>query len=60
MQLWLEEANGLRALLPRGAQARLLAHEAASTTATAEYQAAVEMFYDFHLCRAPLSPELIR
>ena len=58
MQLWLQEANRLRALLPPAVQATLLAHEAAGTTDTAEYQAAVRVFYDRHLCTVPWPPEL--
>lgn len=58
MPLWLQEANRLRALLPPAVQATLLAHEANGTTDTAEYQAAVRVFYDRHLCTVPWPPEL--
>ncbi len=58
MALWLQEANLLRALLPPEVQATLLAHEAAGTTDTAEYEAAVRVFYDRHLCRVAWPPEL--
>lgn len=58
MQLWLQEANRLRALLPPSVQATLLAHEAAGTTDTVEYQVAVRVFYDRHLCRVPWPPEV--
>ncbi len=58
MALWLQEANRLRALLPPDVQATLLRHEAAATTDTAEYEAAVRVFYDRHLCRVPWPPEL--
>lgn len=58
MQLWLQEANRLRALLPPAVQATLLAYEAAGTTDTAAYQAAVRVFYDRHLCTVPWPPEL--
>jgi len=58
MALWLQEANKLRALLPPRVQATLLRHEAAGTTDTDEYQAAVRVFYDRHLCRVPWPPEL--
>jgi len=58
MALWLQEANTLRALLPPEVQATLLKHEAAGTTDTAEYEAAVRVFYDRHVCRIPWPPEL--
>jgi L-proline amide hydrolase len=58
MALWLSEANRLRALLPPDVQATLLAHEAAGTTGSREYQDAVRVFYDRHLCRVPWPPEV--
>ena len=58
MALWLSEANKLRAALPPSVQSCLLRHEAAGTTQTAEYQDAVRVFYDRHLCRIPWPPEL--
>ena len=51
MELWVSEANRLRELLPPEVQATLLAHEAAGTTGTPEYIAAVRVFYDRHVCR---------
>lgn len=58
MELWVQEANRLRALLPPEVQATLLRHEAAGTTGTDEYQTAVRVFYDRHLCRIPWPEEL--
>ena len=58
MTLWLGEANRLRGLLPPDVQATLLRHEAAGTTATTEYEDAVKVFYDRHLCRVPWPPEV--
>jgi L-proline amide hydrolase len=58
MQLWVQEANRLRADLPPDVQATLLRHEAAGTTESEEYNAAVRVFYDRHLCRVPWPPEL--
>ena len=58
MALWLSEANRLRALLPEQVQSTLLAHEAAGTTDTLDYQAAVRVFYDRHVCRVPWPPEV--
>jgi L-proline amide hydrolase len=59
MKLWVEEANRLRAALPPEVQATLLRHEAAGTTSTPEYAAAVRVFYDRHLCRVPQPPEVV-
>jgi L-proline amide hydrolase len=49
--LWVEEANRLRADLPPDVQATLNEHEEAGTTDSPDYQAAVRVFYDRHLCR---------
>ena len=38
-------------------QATLLAHEAAGTTSTPEYTAAVRVFYDRHVCRVNPWPD---
>jgi L-proline amide hydrolase len=57
MELWVREANRLRELLPPDAQATLLAHEAAGTTSASEYQAAVRVFYDRHVCRVTPWPD---
>lgn len=51
--LWVEEANRLRADLPPDVQETLLRHEAEGTTDTPEYEAAVMVFYERHLCRVP-------
>ncbi len=58
MALWLEEANRLRELLPPAVQDTLLRHEAAGTTQTEDYQAAVRVFYDRHVCRIPWPDEV--
>lgn len=61
MELWVREANRLRELLPPEVQATLLAHEAAGTTSSPEYQAAVHVFYDRHVCRVkPWPDEVVR
>ncbi|HVO03314.1 MAG TPA: proline iminopeptidase-family hydrolase [Candidatus Cybelea sp.] len=61
MRLWVEEANKLRAALPPEVQATLLKHEAASTTTSPEYQTAMRVFYDRHVCRVvPNPPEVAR
>jgi L-proline amide hydrolase len=51
--LWVSEANRLREDLPPDVQATLTRHEKAGTTDEKEYEAAVRVFYDRHLCRVP-------
>jgi L-proline amide hydrolase len=53
MELWVSEANRLRAELPPDVQETLTRHEEAGTTDDPEYTAAVRVFYDRHLCRVP-------
>lgn len=61
MSLWLEAANSLRAELPRDVQKTLKEHEVAGTTESAQYETAVNVFYERHLCRVKPFPEpLIR
>lgn len=57
MELWVKEANRLREALPPEVQATLLKHEKDGTTTSAEYNAAVQVFYDRHLCRIKPMPE---
>jgi L-proline amide hydrolase len=49
--LWLQEMKRLRDELPPGVNDVLLAHEAANTTDTDEYHAAMKVFYEKHVCR---------
>jgi L-proline amide hydrolase len=51
--LWVEEANRLRADLPQDVQDTLTRHEADGTTDDPDYEAAVRVYYDRHLCRIP-------
>jgi L-proline amide hydrolase len=61
MELWVKEANKLRDALPPAIQATLLKHEAAGTTTSPEYQEAMKVFYDRHVCRVvPNPPEVTR
>jgi L-proline amide hydrolase len=53
MTLWVSEANRLREDLPPEVQDTLLRHEEAGTTSDPEYESAVRVFYDRHLCRVP-------
>jgi L-proline amide hydrolase len=51
--LWVEEANRLRQELPQEVQETLTRHEEEETTDSPEYEAAVRVYYDRHLCRVP-------
>ncbi|MBA2284808.1 MAG: proline iminopeptidase-family hydrolase [Ktedonobacteraceae bacterium] len=52
--MWVAEANRLRADLPPEVNATLLRHEEAGTTDSAEYLAAMQVFYQRHVARVPL------
>lgn len=56
MPLWVQEANRLRTYLPQVVQQTLLDHEAAGTTDSAEYEAAVAIFDNEYVCRVPQPP----
>ncbi len=59
MELWLRAANELRDRLPREVQETLLEHEEAGTTDSPEYERAMQVFYDRHVCRVvPNPPEV--
>ena len=60
MRLWVQEANRLREDLPPEIQATLLRHEAAGTTESDEYQAAIQAFYDRHVCRVVPAPDYVQ
>ena len=60
MALWLSEANRLRNLLPPEVQATLLQHETAGTTDRADYAAAMQLFYDRHVCRVVPNPPYVQ
>jgi L-proline amide hydrolase len=60
MPLWLEAAATLRSQLPADVQDTLLRHEEAGTTDSREYAAAMQVFYDRHVCRVvPNPPEVL-
>ena len=59
MTLWVSEANRLRADLPPEVQETLTRHEEAGTTDDPEYEAAVEVFYERHLCRVVPMPDCV-
>ena len=56
---WIVELNRLRGELPPEVQATLLRHEEAGTTDSPEYEAATNVFYRRHLCRADPWPEFV-
>ncbi len=58
--LWVSEANRLREELPPEVQATLLKHEADGTTDSPEYQQAMMVFYDRHVCRVSPLPEFVQ
>ena len=60
MVLWASETARLRKLLPDEVQATLTCHEEADTTDSDEYQEAVMVFYERHLCRVPFPEALQR
>jgi L-proline amide hydrolase len=60
MRLWVQEAGRLRSGLPPEIQETLTRHEANGTTDSNEYEAAVTVFYERHLCRIPFPDSLQR
>jgi L-proline amide hydrolase len=60
LELWLDEANRLRSLLPIEVQESLTRHEEADTTDSEEYQQAMMRFYERHVCRIPFPDGLQR
>jgi L-proline amide hydrolase len=59
MTLWVSEANRLRADLPQDVQETLTRHEEAGTTEDPEYEAAVLVFYQRHVCRVVPMPDCV-
>lgn len=57
MQLWVEGAAELRALLPPEVQDALDRHEADDTVTDPEYLHATEVFYARHVCRMVPTPQ---
>ncbi len=57
MPLWAQGTNQLLAGLPEATREVVARHEAAGTTDSAEYLAAVDEFYTRHLCRLDPWPE---
>jgi proline-specific peptidase len=59
MRQWVAEANRLRADLPAEVNQTLLKHEAAGTTSDPEYQEAMLVFYQRHVCRLDPWPDCV-
>ncbi|OCI97729.1 hypothetical protein A6U86_33860 [Rhizobium sp. AC27/96] len=60
MPLWTQGTAALLSNLPAEIQTLVHFHEAAGTTDSAEYQAAVETFYHRHLCRIQPMPQVLQ
>lgn len=60
MDLWVSEANRLRADLPEDVRVALETHEAAGSTDDPAYLAATEVFYDRHVCRVRPYPSEVQ
>ncbi len=54
---WMEDNLRWRKLLPEDVQATLTRHEQAGTVRSSEYQDAVQVFYERHLCRTVPWPQ---
>jgi proline-specific peptidase len=57
MSLWVAAADKLREDLPKDIQETLLKHEKEGTTDSPEYEKAMEVYYDRHVCRTKPTPE---
>ncbi|KAG6810537.1 hypothetical protein H0H92_011424 [Tricholoma furcatifolium] len=57
MALWMESTAGLVAQLPQDVQDVIKKHEEAGTTEDPEYEAAMHVFYQKHVCRLETWPD---
>jgi len=57
MNMWVIAADKLRLGLPLDVQKTLLKHEKDGTTDSPEYETAMEVFYDRHVCRIKPTPQ---
>ena len=57
MDLWVSETERLRSLLPADVQETLTRNEVAGTTDSEEYEQAVNVFYERHVCRVVPFPD---
>jgi L-proline amide hydrolase len=60
IELWVSETGRLRSLLPIDVQQALTTNETAGTTDSEEYQRAMMVFYERHLCRIVPFPDALR
>jgi L-proline amide hydrolase len=60
LDLWVQEANRLRSLLPGDVQETLTRHEEQGTTDSEEYEQAVMVFYERHVCRIVPFPDSLQ
>ena len=60
MKPWMAEADRLRRMLPADVQETLSRHEADGSTGSPEYQEAMLVFYERHVCRRKPWPEPVR
>ncbi|HLW59482.1 MAG TPA: proline iminopeptidase-family hydrolase [bacterium] len=60
MRQWMDEARRLRAELPDEVQRVLDRHERAGTTDDPEYQRAMMVFYERHVCRVKPWPDCVQ
>jgi hypothetical protein len=54
---WVIAADGLRKELPKEVQDTLIKHEKDGTTDSEEYEEAVKVFYEIHVCRLKPWPQ---
>jgi L-proline amide hydrolase len=59
MEVWVSEANRLRAQLPPEVESTLRKHEDAGTTDSEEYETAMNVFYAKHVCRVPMPKDVV-
>lgn len=55
---WVHEVKRLLNLMPKEISSVIIKHEEAGTTNTEEYLAAAFKFYDKHVCRVPMPPDV--
>ena len=60
MELWVEAADRLRKKLPSDVQETLMRCEKEGKTETEEYEKAVDVYYERHLCRVKPMPEELK
>jgi len=59
MAIWSSEAAKLRALLPADVEAALKAAEASNDYTSPEFKAAMDVYYERHVCRIPFPQDVL-